>query len=101
MLLPGLNTCGGMHKQPLAVIAGSKLVASGPQKAPGHYTIVLMITSVITGKAIFMYVTTVKLYLETFTLQDFNQSVLSVFIYRVIQNDCWGFNNLSYTIHLR
>ena len=20
-------------------------------------------------------------------------------IYRVIQNDCWGFNNLSYTIH--
>jgi len=22
-------------------------------------------------------------------------------IYRVIQNDCWGFNNLSYTIHLR
>jgi hypothetical protein len=23
------------------------------------------------------------------------------FIYRVIQNDCRGFNNLSYTIHLR
>jgi hypothetical protein len=22
-------------------------------------------------------------------------------LYRVIQNDCWGFNNLSYTIHLR
>jgi len=22
-------------------------------------------------------------------------------IYRVIPNDCWGFNNLSYTIHLR
>jgi len=22
-------------------------------------------------------------------------------IYRVIQNDCWGFKNLSYTIHLR
>jgi hypothetical protein len=22
-------------------------------------------------------------------------------IYRVIQNDCWGFNNLSYTIHFR
>jgi len=21
--------------------------------------------------------------------------------YRVIKNDCWGFNNLSYTIHLR
>ena len=21
--------------------------------------------------------------------------------YRVIRNDCWGFNNLSYTIHLR
>jgi len=20
--------------------------------------------------------------------------------YRVIQNDCWGFNNLSYTVHL-
>ena len=25
----------------------------------------------------------------------------SVSIYRVIQNDCRGFNNLSYTIHLR
>jgi len=24
-----------------------------------------------------------------------------VLIYRVIQNDCRGFNNLSYTIHLR
>ena len=23
------------------------------------------------------------------------------FKYRVIQNDCWGFNNLSYTIHFR
>jgi len=22
-------------------------------------------------------------------------------IYSVIQNDCWGFNNLSHTIHLR
>jgi len=22
-------------------------------------------------------------------------------IYRVIRNDCWGFNNLSYTIYLR
>jgi hypothetical protein len=22
-------------------------------------------------------------------------------LYRVIRNDCWGFNNLSYTIHLR
>jgi hypothetical protein len=22
-------------------------------------------------------------------------------MYRVIQNDCWGFNNLSYTIQLR
>ena len=22
-------------------------------------------------------------------------------MYRVIQNDCWSFNNLSYTIHLR
>jgi len=26
---------------------------------------------------------------------------LPVSIYRVIQNDCRGFNNLSYTIHLR
>ena len=24
-----------------------------------------------------------------------------VYKYRVIQNDCQGFNNLSYTIHLR
>jgi len=23
----------------------------------------------------------------------------SVNLYRVIQNDCWGFNNLSYTVH--
>jgi hypothetical protein len=22
-------------------------------------------------------------------------------MYRVIRNDCWGFNNLSHTIHLR
>jgi len=22
-------------------------------------------------------------------------------LYRVIQNECWGFNNFSYTIHLR
>jgi len=25
----------------------------------------------------------------------------NISIYRVIKNDCWGFNNLSYTIHLR
>ena len=28
-------------------------------------------------------------------------SVLLLFMYRVIRNDCLGFNNLSYTIHLR
>jgi len=27
--------------------------------------------------------------------------LLYIYIYRVIQNDCRGFNNLSYTIHLR
>jgi len=26
--------------------------------------------------------------------------VMKIWKYRVIQNDCWGFNNLSYTIHL-
>jgi len=26
---------------------------------------------------------------------------LTFTMYRVIQSDCWGFNNLSYTIHLR
>jgi len=26
---------------------------------------------------------------------------LYIYIYRVIRNDCRGFNNLSYTIHLR
>ena len=46
----------------------------------------------------------------------FNRTTLQVFVtyligalyvvllnkkYRVIRNDCWGFNNLSYTIHLR
>ena len=24
-----------------------------------------------------------------------------LYLYRVIQNDCWGYNNLSYTIHFR
>jgi len=27
--------------------------------------------------------------------------LMSVYLYRVIKNDCRGFNNLSYTIHLR
>jgi hypothetical protein len=26
---------------------------------------------------------------------------INTFLYRVIQNDCWGFNNLSYITHLR
>jgi len=30
-----------------------------------------------------------------------NQSVISVVKYRAIRNDCRGFNNLSYTVHLR
>ena len=42
----------------------------------------------------------------TLLLKYCNDSLMMVFtdwnmeIDRVIQNDCWGFNNLSYTIHL-
>jgi len=35
-----------------------------------------------------------KLYTNKFYITD-----IYVYIYRVIQNDCRGFNNLSYTIH--
>ena len=28
-------------------------------------------------------------------------SIVIYQLYRIIKNDCWGFNNLSYTIHLR
>jgi len=35
-------------------------------------------------------------------LQEIGKSTTpNHYIYRVIQNDCRGFNNLSYTIHLR
>jgi len=29
------------------------------------------------------------------------RNTINQFIYRVIENDCLGFNNLSHTIHLR
>jgi hypothetical protein len=46
-------------------------------------TIVVTITSAITGKAIFLLVTNAKPYLEIFTHQEprFNQSLLCVIIY--------------------
>ena len=46
-------------------------------------------------------------YLRYFVIQFHRSVYVAVcyyrphFIYRVIQNDCRGFNNLSYTIHLR
>jgi len=33
--------------------------------------------------------------------QQSETGILSHTVYRVIQNDCRSFNNLSYTIHLR
>jgi len=46
-----------------------------------------------------------KKMLESFYFGDSGKIVSSVTraqqIYRVIQNDCRGFNNLPYTIHLR
>jgi len=40
------------------------------------------------------------------TVQNKNMFLNTTYIcalkeYRVIRNDCWGFNNLSYTINLR
>jgi hypothetical protein len=31
--------------------------------------------------------------------QMWNEEIMAK--YRVIPNDCWGFNNSSYTVHLR
>jgi len=46
-------------------------------------TVVVMITSAITGKVIFWPVTTAKPYIEIFTLQEprFNQSLLCLITY--------------------
>jgi len=34
-------------------------------------------------------------------IRIFRENEISISMYRVTQNDCRGFNNLSYTIHLR
>jgi len=40
-------------------------------------------------------------FFELLIFINFLHTAFSQYMYRVIQNDCQGFNNLSYTIHLR